>query len=106
MSARSSDIASHADRHLPQADCASCTACGSSGGCSPPAGDGPFRGWSLVLISAGLFLGPVGLAIVGALLGGDRPTGQLFGAVVGLLLGMGVGIVTARLLGSKDEGER
>ncbi len=103
MSARTDYIATHAKRELPLADCTGCTTCGSSEGCVPPAEDGPFRGWQLVLISAGLFLGPVGLAIVGALLGGDRPAVQLFGAVTGLLLGMGAAILTAKLLGSNDE---
>jgi hypothetical protein len=103
MSARMDAIAAHAKRELPLADCTGCTTCGSPEGCGPPAEDGPFRGWHLVLISAGLFLGPVGLAIVGAILGGDRPAAQLLGAVTGLLLGMAAGILTAKLLGSNDE---
>jgi hypothetical protein len=103
MSARTDYIATHTQRELPLADCTGCTTCGSPEGCGPPAEDGPFRGWHLVLISAGLFLGPVGLAIVGAILGGDRPAAQLLGAVTGLLLGMGAGILAAKLLGSNGE---
>lgn len=106
MSARMDHSAALAKRELPHVDCAGCTTCGSSEGCAPPAEDGPFRGWHLVLISAGLFLGPVGLAIAGAILAGDRPAAQLLGAVTGLLLGMGAAILTAKLLGSNDENDR
>lgn len=64
-----------------------------------PADEGPeeprLAGWRLGLVSMGLFLGPVVLAIVGAMSFSDSPGAQLVGAIAGLGLGSAgsVGIV-------------
>ena len=44
----------------------------------------------------GLFLGPLVLAILGAVVAGDRPVMQLVGAAIGLGLGLVGSVVVAR----------
>lgn len=70
--------------------CSSCNACSAS---DHAPGDGaapPLTGWRFTFTSAGVFLLPVLLAIVGAIYGGaeDNLSGQAIGGGLGLLLGM------------------
>ena len=58
--------------------------------------DAPVRGSRLALASLGLFLVPVLLAMIGAILNASDPNGQLLGAATGLLVGMLNAIVMAR----------
>ena len=57
-----------------------------------PAEKGPegslLVGWRLGLVSTGLFLGPVVLAIIGAVSFGPRPGAQFAGAIAGLGSGL------------------
>ncbi|MHC4179361.1 MAG: hypothetical protein ACYSWU_17755 [Planctomycetota bacterium] len=55
-------------------------------------------GWRLGLVSMGLFLGPVVLAIVGATSFGDGPGTQLAGAIAGLGLGSAASVGIVRIL--------
>ena len=80
-------------------------ACSGCSGCPAPdcpvedATEGsPLAGWRLGLASTGLFLAPVGLAIVGALSLGDRPGGQFAGAIAGLGLGLAGSVGVGSLL--------
>jgi len=61
------------------------------------AGGGGLAGWRLAVVSVGLFLGPIVLALVGAVCFWPGPEGQLLGAVGGLVVGVGVSIAVARL---------
>ena len=63
------------------------------------AGEPLVAGWRLGLISVGLFLGPVVLAIVGAASLGESPGGQLAGAIGGLGLGLAGSVGAGRMLG-------
>jgi hypothetical protein len=58
----------------------------------------PAAGWRLGLVSLGLFLGPVVLAIVGAVSFGGTPGTQLAGAIAGLGLGLAGSLGMARIL--------
>jgi hypothetical protein len=61
--------------------------------------EGPLlAGWQLGLVSLGLFLGPVVLAIAGAFCGGDSPAAQLAGAIAGLGLGAACSVGIAKIL--------
>ena len=63
------------------------------------AGEPLVAGWRLGLISVGLFLGPVVLAIVGAASLGESPGGQFAGAIGGLGLGLAGSVGVGRMLG-------
>ncbi len=67
-----------------------------------PAENGPqgsgLAGWRLGLVSMGLFLGPVVLAIIGAAGFRDNPGGQFAGAIAGLGLGLAGSVGMARIL--------
>jgi hypothetical protein len=56
-------------------------------------------GWRLGLASAGLFLGPGVLAIIGAVCYSGSQIGQFLGAIGGLVIGMTGSVMIARLLG-------
>ena len=58
----------------------------------------PLTGWRLGLASTGLFLAPVGLAIVGALSLGNSPGRQFAGAIAGLGLGLAGSVGVGGLL--------
>lgn len=64
----------------------------------PTASDGPLRGVPFALASLGLFIVPALLAMVGAILGASDQNGQFLGATSGLLVGMLVCVVVARVL--------
>ena len=55
-------------------------------------------GRRMILASVGLFLGPIVLAIVGALLAGATADARTAGAVSGLLLGMAISVIVGRLI--------
>ena len=61
-------------------------------------GAGGPSGWLMVLASAGLFLAPIALAIVGALLAGVTADARAVGAIGGLLLGMAISVIVGRLI--------
>jgi len=75
-------------------------------GCSGPCrscwvnleGAGGPSGWRMVLASVGLFLGPIALAIVGALLAGATADARAAGALGGLVLGMAISVIVGRLI--------
>ena len=61
--------------------------------------EGPLlAGWRLGLVSAGLFLGPVVLAILGAGILGSSPGRQLAGAIGGLGMGFAVSVGVTRMM--------
>jgi len=62
-------------------------------------GTGGPSGRRMILASVGLFLGPIVLAIVGALLAGGTADARAAGAVGGLLLGMAISVMVGRLIG-------
>jgi hypothetical protein len=86
---------------FPQPD-PGCGECPCSCGLDRPPVDQPegqqLAGWRLVLVSLGLFLGPVGLAILGAALAGKTAGGQLIGALAGLGVGFAISAGVARML--------
>ena len=55
-------------------------------------------GWRLGLASVGLFLGPVLLAIAGAMVSTESRTAQFLGAMAGLGAGLVGAVVVGRLL--------
>lgn len=62
-------------------------------GCPDPPPDGsstetPFEGWALAMVAASVFLGPLVMALLGALVAAETPGLQFSGATAGLLLGM------------------
>ena len=61
-------------------------------------GTGGPSGRRMILASAGLFLGPIVLAIAGALLAGAAADARAAGAVGGLLLGMAISVIVGRLI--------
>jgi hypothetical protein len=77
-----------------------------------PAGNGPLRGGRFALASLGLFLVPLLLATIGAIVGmgtgemgtggTDNPNGQFLGASGGLLIGMVGSIVVTRVLRARS----
>ena len=81
------------------ADCHGCSICGDA--TPPPAG--PYSGGRLALLSSVMFVCPILLAIAGAMLAGQQGTRQLLGAVIGLLAGMALGVITERWLRSKTK---
>ncbi len=74
-------------------DCAGCGVSPCPGEATPA--DGPYSGWRLAALSAGIFLAPVLLAILGTVLAGPKPERQLIGALAGLALGIGVSLAVA-----------
>jgi len=59
-------------------------------------------GWRLAMVSMGLFLGPVILAIVGTVCFSSGPESQLLGAMAGLVAGSGGSIAIAGLVRRVD----
>lgn len=82
------------------AGCSGCSKCDESphAEASKPALGG-FRG---VLIPIGLFLFPVVLAVVGAVLGRKTASGELLGGLLGLATGMAASVFVARAIGLTD----
>jgi len=86
------------------------------GGCRrcPPAGQGVDpaapSGWRLAVPAAGLFLGPLVLAVAGAGLAGPSQVGQFLGAVGGLIVGAGAAVTVAKLIvrrrGARSDGPK
>jgi uncharacterized protein YqgC (DUF456 family) len=72
--------------------------CGHCAIGSRPAVEGELAGWRLGLAAAGMFLGPMALAIVGALVGGPEATGQFLGGVTGLVGGAVVAALVSKRL--------
>ena len=59
-------------------------------------------GWRLCLAAIGCFLGPITLAILGAVYAGSSAEAQLTGALVGLGIGVVCAVGLAKLLGWGD----
>ena len=75
--------------------CGGCIRCGPS---VPPARGDEFRGWRVGLSSAGVFLLPLSSALVGGVLLGGSGTRQFVGTAGGLLLGLVLAAIGAKLL--------
>ncbi len=58
-----------------------------------------------LLVPVGLFLFPVVLAILGAILGGITAIGELLGGLLGLAAGMAMSVFAARGIGLTDSEE-
>ena len=86
--------------------CAGCPGCAADGSVAEPDPDAPLEGFRFVVASAGIFLVPLGLAILGATLMQSRPGGGLLGALAGLATGMALAAGVARSLGrfGKEDG--
>lgn len=70
---------------------------------APCPSDPVLAGWRLTLASLWLFLGPVVLAIVGAMMVGEDRGAQLLGAMIGMSMGMLGSIFARRLLRREDK---
>ena len=81
-----------------------CAGCAGSACPTEESLDGaPLAGWPLAAASAGLFLGPIILAIVGSLCAGGGQASRLVGALLGLALGMAVAVGVHRWLHAKGK---
>lgn len=74
-----------------------CRHCSEISQCEPA--PGALRGWALTGASACMFLLPLASAVAGAALAGPERTAQFAGAMIGLVAGLAVGVVLARLAG-------
>lgn len=89
----------HTDHEPTAARCSGCSRCPTERGPAELERDGPsLSGWRLGLASMGLFLGPIVLAIAGAMCFGSGHGARFLGAIVGLGVGMVVAVVVARRL--------
>ena len=79
-----------------------CSRCGSAEQPKEPAGEG-LAGWWLTVSAVAAFLMPLALAVAGAAMGGGSETRQFMGATIGLGVGLTIGLVVSRLLGSAAE---
>ena len=88
-----------ADHDRPNTAQPACLGCPVSD-CRAEAGPdgGLLAGWRLAVVSVGLFLGPILLAIVGAACFSSGPESQLLGAMAGLVAGTGGSVAAARLI--------
>lgn len=66
---------------------------------------GGLQGWGLVLPAGGVFLVPLVLAVIGAVIAGSSRIAQIIGALSGLLIGTAGAAIIARLLRHTDEEE-
>jgi len=80
--------------------CAGCSCCSAE---APGPTEGTIRGPRLVLVSMGLFLGPIVLAIAGAALSPAGESAQLLGALGGLAVGMVASIAIGRFVQTKND---
>jgi hypothetical protein len=86
-------------REAGKIDCSSCSGCTMRDELGEDSGTDPLlSGWRLGMVSAGLFLGPVFLAIAGAACCGDGEGVQFLGATAGLGMGMTGSVVVGKLL--------
>ena len=86
----------HNHHRTSQPQCAGCSVTDCRG--ESEAYSGTLSGWRLAVASMGLFLGPILAALTGAACFASRPESQLLGAIVGLLLGIGVSVAVAKLM--------
>jgi hypothetical protein len=85
----------------------SCGSCGLQETCQAgSAGDGPFKGASLVAAAFGYFLFPLVLALSGAVLLSESALTQFLGGAGGMLVGMIISTRVARLVCAGFEGGR
>lgn len=77
---------------------ADCTRCGAGEGrsCDAEPAEAVLRGGQLVLASLGTFVLPLVLAVGGAWAAGPAASGQVAGAIGGLLVGAGTGAILLR----------
>jgi len=71
-----------------------CSACRL--GDAPKPAPGGLTGWRLVVSAFAVFLLPLALALGGAMLVGGGQVGRVLGALCGLIVGGGLGVVIAR----------
>ncbi len=67
--------------------------------------EGGLTGWALAAATATVFLLPLGLAILGAGLAGGSAERQVFGALTGLAVGIGLAVLITRLFGRRGRKE-
>ena len=85
----------------------SCGSCGLQETCQAgSAGDGPFKGASLVVAAVGYFLFPLMLALAGAVILSGSALTQFLGGAGGMLVGMIISTCVARLVCAGLEGGR
>lgn len=88
--------------HRPAQDVEGCT--GQCEHCSlQQPQPGGLSGGRLVLTAIGVFLAPLGLTIAGAALAGPQQPRQTVYALAGLGLGIGIAIITSRMLRKKTK---
>jgi len=90
------------------AGCADCTSCGSEpalphgaseqSGAGAPDDDSTLDEARFALASAGTFLVPVILAVLGSLLAGESPVSRFLGGTIGLVVGLVGAVVAGKLL--------
>ena len=87
--------------HAPDKPTMSCSGCARCPTTNCPAendeAEPRLRGRALGLAAAGLFLGPIALAIAGSFVAGDEREMQLVGALGGLLLGICASLLYVRV---------
>ena len=65
--------------------------------------DGPYRGGRLAAVAAAYFLGPLALAVAGAVLAGPEQITRFLGGTAGLALGLVAAALAARYTQSPQE---
>ncbi|MBN1588817.1 MAG: hypothetical protein JW888_04820 [Pirellulales bacterium] len=93
------------DSHPCSRDRSACPHCGGDA-CPTPDESDPtaMSGSRFVLAAMGLFLAPLVLAILGAVVAGRRAEAQLIGALGGLALGMAGSVLVARWIRHRSGG--
>ena len=89
---------SDSDRQASSGCTGGCPNCGSLRDCDAAAGGG-LTGWALAGSAACMFLLPIAAAAAGAGIAGGGKTRQFVGAMIGLLAGLVVGVLAARIIG-------
>ncbi len=89
----------------PRLSCSSCARCPTANCPARNDEEEPrLHGPALGLAAAGLFLGPIALAIAGSVCAGDDRGMQLVGALSGLLLGICASVLCVRIARRQDRG--
>ena len=86
------------DRESVGPKCGGCQGCPTDEKVSQTGLDAPLAGGALVFASIGFFLGPLGMAVLGATWFDHSGASQLAGAVAGLAAGMLASVAVGRLL--------
>jgi len=89
----------------PTLSCSSCARCPTANCPAKHDEEAPrLRGRALGLAAAGLFLGPIALAIAGSLCAGDEWEMQLVGALAGLLFGICASLLCVKVAHREERG--